>query len=91
MSALVVARSLALIAVARAELAGSRLLRKLAVGSALIAVGLLGLGYLSLAAFLALAAQYGTAVAGMLVGAACLVIALAGALALSVREGKAGF
>jgi hypothetical protein len=81
MSAFMIARSLAVIATARAELAAIRLMRRMAIGMALVLLGLAGLGYLSAAAFFSLAAQHGAPLAALLVGLGCLVVALLGAFA----------
>jgi hypothetical protein len=81
MSALMIARSLAVIASLRAELAAIRLLRRMAIGLVLLLLGLAGVGYLSAAAFLSLAAVHGAPVAALLVGLGCLIIALLGGVA----------
>lgn len=86
MSALLIARSLTVIALARAELAATRLLRRMAVGLTMILLGLAGLGYLSVSAFLALAAAHGASIAALLVGLGCLVLALLAGLAIRMFE-----
>lgn len=91
MSALLIARSLSVIAIARAELAATRLLRRMAVGLVTILLGLAGLGYLSIAAFLALAAAHGAPIAALLVGLACLVVALLAAAGVRMFERTGAF
>lgn len=91
MSALLIARSLTVIALARAELAATRLLRRMAVGLTMILLGLAGLGYLSVAAFFALAAAHGTSIAALLVGLGCLVLALVAGVAIRMFEQTGAF
>ena len=86
MSALMIARSLTVIAVARAELAAMRLMRRMAIGLTMLLLGLAGFGYLSAAAFLALASAHGAPLAALMVGLGCLVIALLGAVSVRVLD-----
>lgn len=86
MAALLIARSLAVIAIARAELAVNRLMRRAAIGLTMVLVGLAGFGYLSVAAFLALAAAHGPPVAALLVGMGCIVVALLAAFAMNLLD-----
>ncbi len=90
MAAGLIARSLTLIAIARVELAATRLLRRMAFGLVVILLALTGFGYLTAAAFLALAAAESPPIAALLVGLGCVVCALIGALLIPLLN-RGGF